>query len=399
MAASKSDAGTAQAEGKGLSLKQMAAQVDGVKKTDLYRIDPRLISEEEGFNLRDYNDPDVVAQIERFADDYANGRYVPPLIVRTLADGRIVPVEGHLRRRGALLAIERGADIPFVDCTSFKGGDAERVQLMLKSAEGLKLKPLEVAFGYLRLHRMGHSNTKIAEDMGRTPARVEQLLLLATAESDVHAMVREGRVTADVAVEAVRAHGENAGPFLQSKLEEAQAQGQGKAKVTRRTIRGPSLPPKVLSTVIGSVKSVVERLDSGVRRQLAEFESMQPEQLEGKKVEVDAATLLELVRAQGAIEEISVKREKAASNPKAAAAQQTLPVDAPPAGEEAGDDLLPQAEEAVEAVREEGRVSVALVQRRLGIGYNRAARLLESLEARGVVTAADKNGLRRVVEA
>ncbi|WP_431050043.1 DNA translocase FtsK [Xanthomonas oryzae] len=394
MAASKSGAGTAQAEGKGLSLKQMAAQVDGVKKTDLYRIDPRLISEEEGFNLRDYNDPDVVAQIERFADDYANGRYVPPLIVRTLADGRIVPVEGHLRRRGALLAIERGADIPFVDCTSFKGGDAERVQLMLKSAEGLKLKPLEVAFGYLRLHRMGHSNTKIAEDMGRTPARVEQLLLLATAESDVHAMVREGRVTADVAVEAVRAHGEHAGPFLQSKLEEAQ--GQGKAKVTRGTIRGPSLPPKVLGTVIGSVKSVVERLDSGVRRQLAEFESLQPEQLEGKKVEVDAATLLELVRAQGAIEEISVKREKAASNAKAAAAQQTLPVDAPPAGEEAGDDLLPQAEEAV---REEGRVSVALVQRRLGIGYNRAARLLESLEARGVVTAADKNGLRRVVEA
>lgn len=392
MAASKSDAGTAQAKGKGLSLKQMAAQVDGVKKTDLYRIDLRLISEEEGFNLRDYNDPDVVAQIERFADDYANGRYVPPLIVRTLADGRIVPVEGHLRRRGALLAIERGADIPLVDCTSFKGGDAERVQLMLKSAEGLKLKPLEVAFGYLRLHRMGHSNTKIAEDMGRTPARVEQLLLLATAESDVHAMVREGRVTADVAVEAVRAHGENAGPFLQSKLE--QAQGQGKAKVTRATIRGPSLPPKVLSTVISSVKSVVERLDSGVRRQLTEFDSLQPEQLEGKKVEVDASTLLELIRAQGAIEEIRVKREKAASNAKATA-QQTLPVDAPPASEVAGDDLLPQAEETV---REEGRVSVALVQRRLGIGYNRAARLLESLEARGVVTVADKNGLRRVVE-
>lgn len=44
-------------------------------------------------------------------------------------------------------------------------------------------------------------------------------------------------------------------------------------------------------------------------------------------------------------------------------------------------------------------MSVALVQRRLGIGYNRAARLLESLEALGVVTAADKNGLRRVVEA
>lgn len=75
------------------SLKGMAADpsVAGVKKTDLFRVDPRLLHEEEGFNLRDYDDPDVVAHIEGFAESYASGRYVPPLVVRTTVDGRIVP--------------------------------------------------------------------------------------------------------------------------------------------------------------------------------------------------------------------------------------------------------------------------------------------------------------------
>lgn len=41
------------------NLKDMAAskEFDGVKKTDLYKIDPRLICEEDGFNIRDYNTP------------------------------------------------------------------------------------------------------------------------------------------------------------------------------------------------------------------------------------------------------------------------------------------------------------------------------------------------------
>ncbi|MFA7522739.1 MAG: DNA translocase FtsK [Halothiobacillaceae bacterium] len=385
------------------SLKGMAADpsVAGVKKTDLFRVDPRLLDEEEGFNLRDYSDPEVIAHIEGFADSYANGRYVPPLVVRTTVDGRIVPVEGHCRRRGALLAIERGAELAFVDCVSFKGGDTERVEVMLRSAEGLKLKPLEVAMGYLRLNRMGHSNAKIAEVMRKTPARVEQMLLLATANHDVHELVRAGTVTADAAIEAIREHRENAGPFLLGKLEEAK--GQGKAKVTRGVMRGPSLPPKVLTTVVGSLEVMVTRLDPATRRKLAEFEGLEPGQLEGKKIEVDAAALLELVKAHVAVDEVKTKREAAAAAAKAAASQQELSMDgdgpseagaADVAGGEGDDELL---DEAAEIVRAEGRASISLVQRKLRIGYNRAARLLESLEAKGVVTPMDGKGERKVI--
>ncbi|AYK20415.1 hypothetical protein [Aeromonas veronii] len=84
--------------------------------------------------------------------------------------------------------------------------------------------------GYLRLNRMGHSNAKIAEVMRKTPARVEQMLLLATANHDVHELVRAGTVTADAAIEAIREHRENAGPFLLGKLEEAKGRARPRSR-------------------------------------------------------------------------------------------------------------------------------------------------------------------------
>ena len=66
------------------------------------------------------------------------------------------------------------------------------------------------------------------------------------------------------------------------------------------------------------------------------------------------------------------------------------------AGAEGGevDELYSQAREIV---TETGRASISYVQRRLRVGYNRAARLIEELERAGVVSAPDGRGERRVV--
>lgn len=53
-------------------------------------------------------------------------------------------------------------------------------------------------------------------------------------------------------------------------------------------------------------------------------------------------------------------------------------------------------QEAYEHVRDNQRASVSGIQRALGIGYNRAARLMERLEAEGVVTEMDSHGHRDV---
>ena len=57
----------------------------------------------------------------------------------------------------------------------------------------------------------------------------------------------------------------------------------------------------------------------------------------------------------------------------------------------------PLYEEAVAYVIESRRASISAVQRKLRIGYNRAARLIETMEENGVVSAMNSNGSREVL--
>jgi len=62
--------------------------------------------------------------------------------------------------------------------------------------------------------------------------------------------------------------------------------------------------------------------------------------------------------------------------------------------DEDSDELYDQA---IRIVTESRKASISLVQRRLKIGYNRAARLVERMESEGVVSAMQSNGTREVI--
>ncbi len=64
-----------------------------------------------------------------------------------------------------------------------------------------------------------------------------------------------------------------------------------------------------------------------------------------------------------------------------------------------GDDSESDAlyDEAVQFVLESRRASISAVQRKLKIGYNRAARMIEAMEMAGVVTPMNSNGSREVI--
>jgi len=64
------------------------------------------------------------------------------------------------------------------------------------------------------------------------------------------------------------------------------------------------------------------------------------------------------------------------------------------AGEEDTDELLP---EAIETVVRAEQASVSMLQRRFRIGYNRAARLVDMMEARGIIGPSDGSRPRKVL--
>lgn len=59
----------------------------------------------------------------------------------------------------------------------------------------------------------------------------------------------------------------------------------------------------------------------------------------------------------------------------------------------------PMYQKAVDVVFKHRRASISLVQRHLYIGYNRAARLIETMERNGLVSAMDSSGNREILEA
>ena len=76
--------------------------------------------------------------------------------------------------------------------------------------------------------------------------------------------------------------------------------------------------------------------------------------------------------------------------------QVLLPGESPPDGDMESDPLY---DEAVRIVTETRRASISAVQRRLKIGYNRAARMIEAMEQAGIVSTMQSNGSREVLAA
>jgi len=61
------------------------------------------------------------------------------------------------------------------------------------------------------------------------------------------------------------------------------------------------------------------------------------------------------------------------------------------------DDIDPLFEEAKQIVLNDKKTSISYLQRRLQIGYNRAARIIEQLESMGIISAPNAKGHREII--
>jgi len=186
---------------------------------------------EAGFNLRELND----AHVEQFANAYEQGLYVPPVVAELSLindQPRLVIREGHHRLQAAKRVVQRGAALPGLMVSEFKGNKADAVVLMISSSQSLPLTMLQRAEGYKRLAGQGWKTSQIAEKLSRSVQHVDQLLLLANAEEPIKDLVRTDRISATTVIEVLsnnRGTANDPYPILMRMLDNAAARGKARA--------------------------------------------------------------------------------------------------------------------------------------------------------------------------
>ncbi|MNK29178.1 Chromosome-partitioning protein Spo0J [compost metagenome] len=300
------------------SFKQMI-QAGEVKRADAMKVQPCDLHEEPGFNLRQEGE-ELEASIEALKLYILDGGVYPPLEVRPREEGGVWIVDGHRRSRAIKRAIESGAAIEWVNVIAFTGNDADRTLRVITSAEGRGLSPLETAMGYKKLAAFGWEPDQIAGKVGKTRQHVDQLLILANAPTKVHQLVAAGKVSAAVAVDAVRKHGDEAGNVLDGELGKAKAAGKG--KVTAGTIKGKALPAKVTQALVDGMDAFTDALEPEAHELMAGVRNgTEPEDV---VVEVKASTLAALLACHQDVMDARAEQKRRAKEKAAKAAQAEL---------------------------------------------------------------------------
>lgn len=241
----------------------------GIKKITDYALDPRNISIEPGFNARDMVNMSVElrAHIDCLKAAIRAGAKMPALDVRVAGD-KIYVVDGHCRLTAYMELIAEGVEILFVSVCQFNGNDEDRDFHVLNSASQLHLTRLEQGRIYKRRMGYGWSVSQIAERAQKSASFVEQNLMLYNANNDVHQMLVSEQVSAKVALDAIRAHGEKAGAFLAAKL--LKATGEGKTKLTDKVVNGRAFPRKIAAQVSETLSGLFDENSSIIRARIVE---------------------------------------------------------------------------------------------------------------------------------
>ncbi|MFY1875585.1 ParB/RepB/Spo0J family partition protein [Achromobacter xylosoxidans] len=294
-----------------------------IKRADAMKIEYHRIHVVPGFNPRDL-DEQYEAEIQDLLAHILAGGLLPALEVVAMADGTGVElVDGHRRFDAMGRAIAQGFPINWVSIVPFQGNKIDRMARVYTSNKNSQLRPMEAARGFKNFRGAGLDSAEIAAATHFSRTHVENYLVLADAERDVQELVRTCKVSAEVAIDAVRKLGASAGDFLAGKFDQAKA--AGKSKVTASSIHGRALPKKVVSPLISGVDAFIQRLDANQRATLLDIKEGR---VADETITIPAAALVDLFQAHSAVEAIRAKqaeKQRRAAEAAAAAGQASIP--------------------------------------------------------------------------
>lgn len=239
-----------------------------IEQSKSYSVSPHMLKEEDGFNVRDYDDPETEAHIEQLTEAYMQGKWVPPLIVKTV-DGELLVRDGHCRRRAIYRAIEKGVEIRRVDVIEHSGDEIDQMALLLTSNAGKALTQLQKAAVYQKMKNHGLNEDEIGERLGYTGQHVRQMLSLISLPTRMKEQINKGMINPTYALELYREQGKAAADTIDKAYKAMQDKmpkvGDGKEqkppKVTRKHVsKQRRLPPAVLSSLRGTMSSLAPML-------------------------------------------------------------------------------------------------------------------------------------------
>lgn len=273
---------------------------------DMYRADPRLLTIQENYNVRDLSTPDAVNKLEELANSIVEIGVTDPLVVRF--DGeRIIVVEGHRRLAATLMAIERGAEIKSVPIYQEARGanDAQRDLGLIISNSGEPLTPLEKAKVVGRLVAHGWSQQEIAKRCGwKSVGSVNQYLDMLAMPEKVKDHVRQGTISATTARNLAKSDltPEQQDELIRKNKEENKRLSGGKrrntsTKVTRGTLKRDAKPKSESATADAARRELTNGTDhSALSASSAQIETVAPEIEERVSVsETDGSGVSEVI--------------------------------------------------------------------------------------------------------
>lgn len=195
-----------------------------------------------GFNVRTRR-PAHEAHVRSLANSIlAEGFYPHKPLAAIIAkeDGLDVGyvIDGHCRLEAVKIAIAEGAEIEKIPVAMVAPGQnmEDLTVAMVRTAEGMRLSPLEIAVVCKRLVRFGWDTKKICDKLDITSTYLEGLLLLLSAPPEMIHMVEADEVAASTAIEMLRKHDSQALAKLKNGLAAARAKGSN--RVTGKHLPG-----------------------------------------------------------------------------------------------------------------------------------------------------------------
>lgn len=185
----------------------MAIKDVAAGRSDLYRLDPKIIQVKPDWNSRDASDPANAAHI---ADLKASIREIgvkKPLVC--FQENNITYVtDGHCRLAAVMQLLSEGVEIKTVPVMveDRLSNEADRIFSQIVHNQGKPLTGIEQAKVFKRLLDLGWQQQEIAKKSGISGGRVSQLLELLTLPVVLQKFITEGKASASMVLSVFKKH-------------------------------------------------------------------------------------------------------------------------------------------------------------------------------------------------